>query len=240
MTPCLTITPLLAWCTGTAPSQHGQCKYQDCYQHHLSSHSFSPTPPGSVLPDHLRIEGSPLSERSSGDGGSDGEAGHYATVGRRMRSEAIYSSMRRPDGESDNDPYASIRLKREPDETNYESVGSEEQLYETLRQQENEKSISSEASSVSQVTVRQASTQPCQANMADLYARVDMNKKRNRTSDSSLSPTSDTTAEVQDEARLSMSGTPLTPPRSVIGGGERMSPVTPVPAPRRKDEAVDP
>lgn len=208
------------------------------YRHSSLSAWPVPTPPGSVLPDHLRIEGSPLSERSSGDGGSDGEAGHYATVGRRMRSEAIYSSMRRPDGESDNDPYASIRLKREPDETNYESVGSEEQLYETLRQKENEKSISSETSSVSQVTVRQA-TQPCQANMADLYARVDMNKKRNRTSDSSLSPTSDTTAEVQDEAGLSMSGTPLTPPRSVIGGSERMS-GTPVPAPRRKDEAVDP
>ena len=179
-----------------------------------------------------------MSERSSGDGGSDGEAGHYATVGRRIRSEAIYSSMRRPDGESDNDPYASIRLKREPDETNYESVGSEEQLYETLRQQENEKSISSEASSVSQVTVRQATTQPCQANMADLYARVDMNKKRNRTSDSSLSPTSDTTAEVQDEAGLSMSGTPLIPPRSVMRGGDRMS-GTPVPPPRRKEETVD-
>lgn len=133
-----------------------------------------------------------MSERSSGDGGSDKETGHYATVGRRMRCEEIYSSMRRPDGKSDYDPYSSIRLRREPDEVNYESVGSEEQLYETLHKQENEKSISSEASSVSQATVRRASTEPSQANMADLYARVDMNKKRNRNSDSSLSPTPDT------------------------------------------------
>ena len=115
--------------------------------------------------------------------------GHYATVGRRIRCEDIYSEVRRPDGSSDYDPYSSMRVRREPEDTNYETVESDEQLYETLHKQENEKSISSEASSTSQATVRRASTEPLQSNMADLYARVDMNKKKKRNSDGSLSPT---------------------------------------------------
>ena len=162
-----------------------------------------------------------MSERSSGDGGSDGDTGHYATVGRRVRGEAIYSSMRRPGGESDYDPYASIRIRRGQEETNYESLGGEDQLYETLSKQENEKSISSEASSVSQATVMQASMQPSQADMVDLYARVDMNKKRNRNSDSSLSPMSEAMKEVNYEAELKMSEPPVAAPRSLLGVRER-------------------
>jgi len=162
-----------------------------------------------------------MSERSSGDGGSDGDTGHYATVGRRVRGEAIYSSMRRPDGESDYDPYASIRIQRGHEETNYESLGGEDQLYETLSKQENEKSISSEASSVSQATVMLASMQPSQADMVDLYARVDMNKKRNRNSDSSLSPMSEGMKEVNYEAELKMSKPPVAAPRGLLGVRER-------------------
>ena len=93
----------------------------------------------------------------------------------------------------------SIRIRRGQEETNYESLGGEDQLYETLSKQENEKSISSEASSVSQATVMQISIQPSQADMVDLYARVDMNKKRNRNSDSSLSPMSEGMKEVNYE-----------------------------------------
>ena len=131
MTPCWTTTLPWTWPTTMGPCPPGQCKYQDCQHHHLSPHCYRQTPPGSVLAirsplpaDHL-VQGSPMSERSSGDGGSDGDTGHYATVGRRVRGEvrgeAIYSSMRRPGGESDYDPYASIRIRRGQEETNYES-----------------------------------------------------------------------------------------------------------------------
>jgi len=190
----------------------------DIYQNStLSTFSLQPgsTPPGSVLgirspplgPSyyHMRLAGtvlagdrSPMSERSSGDGGSDMEGigvSHYATIGRRKRNDDIYSSMRRPDGESDDDPYAPLKLPHDED--------INEQLYETLRRQEagdtycvqeQEMSISSEtpSSPCSQNTVRLASNENSQINMADLYARVDINKKnRNRGScDSSCtSPT---------------------------------------------------
>ena len=131
-----------------------------------------PSPPGSI------------SERSSGDGGSDCEAAHYATVGRRVRSEAIYSSMRRPDGEADYDPYSSIRSTRE------------EVLYETLQKYEPaECMVSSEASSVSQDTVMQA-------DITELYARVDINKKKKRNSDSSASPVTETPVPVPAPRRI--------------------------------------
>ena len=88
-----------------------------------------------------------------------------------MKCEDMYCLMRTPDGESKD---------------------SDEQMYQTLSRQENEKSISSEASSASQATVRMASMENTQANMDNLYARVDMNKKKKRNSDESLSHTQDT------------------------------------------------
>ena len=112
-------------------------------------------------------------------------------------------------------------VRRGQEETNYESLGGEDQLYETLSKQENEKSISSEASSVSQATVMLASMQPSQADMVDLYARVDMNKKRNRNSDSSLSPMSEAMKEVNYEGDLIRSDKPVAAPRSLLGVRER-------------------
>ena len=67
----------------------------------------------------------------------------------------------------------------------------------------------------------QVSMQPSQADMVDLYARVDMNKKRNRNSDSSLSPMSEAMKEMNYEAELKMSGPPVPAPRSLIGVRER-------------------
>jgi len=183
--------------------------------HHLSEQPYSPTPTGSVVgvrsphPADSRGDRSPRSERECGDGGSDKEmghyaavnqwvgdseggsdmdSGHYATVGRRMRLDGIYSSMRRPDGESEDDPYSSVMVRRELDEAHSDS---DDQLYETLQRNENEKSVSSEASSTSQATVRLASTEYNRGHVGDLYARVDMNKKKKRNSDGSLSPTCD-------------------------------------------------
>jgi len=148
------------------------------------------SPPGSVLGD------SPSSVRSAGDGGS----GHYATVGpSRLRGEALYSSLRRPDGQSD-----------------YEG---EEQHYACLEPTEG--AISSEASSQatsSQATIIQAT---------DLYARVDWNKKKKRNSDSSSSPTTDTPVPVPDPTPVTPVSAPCTespvpaPRRMVVGGRGR-------------------
>merc|ERR1719471_818975 len=152
-----------------------------------------------------------MSERSSGDGGSDGEAGHYATVGRRMRNEGVYSSLRRPDGgnTSEYDPYASIR------ETRRGSEGSE-RVYETISRGGGQENVSSETSSVSQVTVRQMPSAVAAetVNMSDLYARVDMNKKKQgRNSDSSdvSSPLSDYVNDVI----VAPAGPPVPAPRKV-------------------------
>ena len=147
---------------------------------------YSRLNPGSVLAirsplsDLHIMKGSPMSERSSGDGGSDnGETGHYATVGRKMRIEGLYSSPRRPDGGNitDNgeyDPYSSIHRRG--------SEGSSERVYETIhRHHHNENNVSSETSSVSQVTVRQVN-EIAGLNMSELYARVDLNKKKARNS----------------------------------------------------------
>jgi len=172
--------------------------------HHLPAQLYSQTPPVSVV--GVGGDRSPRCERECGDGGSDKEghyaalgrwtgfseggsdtdSGHYATVGRRVRSDEIYSSMRKPDGESDDDPYSSVMIIREPEEIHSDS---DDQLYETLRRQDNETSVSSEASSTSQATVRLASSEHSRGHMGDLYARVDMNKKKKRDSDGSFSPT---------------------------------------------------
>ena len=117
-------------------------------------------------------------------------------MGRRLRSEAIYSSMRRPDGEPDYDPYSSIRSTRG------------EQLYETLHKPDPaECVVSSEASSVSQDTVMQA-------DISELYARVDINKKKKRNSDSSGSPSTETPVPVQYNTETAV---PVPAPRRIMG-----------------------
>ena len=131
-----------------------------------------------------------MSERSSGDGGSEGGCGHYATVSRRIRGEGIYSSLKKPYEGSEYDPYSSIRSRGVGDDGNndrekqqlYQSVEEHsdnddecDQVYEAVNPSENEVSVSSETSDGSQTTV-------LQANMADLYAKVDRDKKKNRNS----------------------------------------------------------
>ena len=148
----------------------GVIVYDDLRHPHLVE-----TDPGSILairsPVTMESE-----ERSSGDGGSD-KGGHYdklvagpqyATVGRRLRTEDIYTSLRRPDGESDQ---------------------SEEQFYEDISrntESERDKSLSSETSSLSQATVRLAKDTSNNSSTNNLYAKVDikMKKKVNQNSHS--------------------------------------------------------
>ena len=152
----------------------GVIVYDDLHHPHLVE-----TDPGSILairspgpPSSLAREKDRLSlseERSSGDGGSD-KGGHYdklvpgpqyATVGRRVRTEDIYTSLRRPDGESDE---------------------SEEQFYESInkaREEERDRSLSSEASSLSQATVRLARDAASNnSSTNNLYAKVDVKMKK--------------------------------------------------------------
>ena len=83
-------------------------------------------------------EDSPISERSSGDGGSDtGATGHYATV--KVKG-CIYGSLRIPDGES------------EHEKTYEEEIVIEDEEYET----------------------------------SELYAKVDISKKKSRVVDSRI------------------------------------------------------
>jgi len=198
------------------------------------------SPPGSVLgirsplPDTPGIHQarscdnkSPLSERSSGDGGSDRETcGHYATVGRlRKRSEDIYSSMRRPDGESDDDPYSSIRVRRDSgDSVRRESPSQASQ---------SPGQTSQSPSTTSQATVRLAQddgnevyskvelsrTSVVDPSLTELYARVDPAKKRKRDSGASnSSPDSDPQQSLN--ARISspvaFNPEPLSPTRALI------------------------
>jgi len=202
------------------------------YQATLSTFSLgSPpgirSPPGSVLgirsplPETPGIHQarscdnkSPLSERSSGDGGSDRETcGHYATVGRlRKRSEEIYSSMRRPDGESDDDPYSSIRVRRDSGDPSQH--GSPSQASQSPGQ------TSQSPSTTSQATVRLAREDGgemySKVDPTELYARVDPAKKRKR--DSGASSTSpDSPSDSQNiSSPVAFSPEPLSPTRALI------------------------
>merc|ERR1719219_2007120 len=149
----------------------GVIVYDDLHHPHLVE-----TDPGSILairspgPSSLAREKDRLSlseERSSGDGGSD-KGGHYdklvpgpqyATVGRRVRTEDIYTSLRRPDGESDE---------------------SEEQFYDEINKnrEDKDRSLSSEASSLSQATVRLARDVSNNSSTNNLYAKVDVKMKK--------------------------------------------------------------
>ena len=141
----------------------GVIVYDDLRHPHLVE-----TDPGSILA--IRSPGTAMEgeERSSGDGGSD-KGGHYdklvtgpqyATVGRRLRTEDIYTSLRRPDGECDQ---------------------TEEQFYEDISkntESERDRSLSSEASSLSQATVRLARDNSNNSSTNNLYAKVDVKMKK--------------------------------------------------------------
>ena len=166
----------------------GVVVYDDLHHPHLDE-----TDPGSILairspgpPSSLAREKDRLSlseERSSGDGGSDkGGQYHYdkplpgpqyATVGRRVRAEDIYTSLRRPDGESDE---------------------SEEQFYESInksREEDRDRSLSSEASSLSQATVRLARDASNNSSTNNLYAKVDVKMKKKVNNQNITSPVED-------------------------------------------------
>ena len=148
------------------------------------------TDPGSILAIRSPVASSTLArekdrlslseERSSGDGGSD-QGGHYdkllpgpqyATVGRRARTEDIYTSLRRPDGESDE---------------------SEEQFYESINKnrEDRDRSLSSEASSLSQATVRLARDASNNSSTNNLYAKVDVKMKKKVNNQNITSPVED-------------------------------------------------
>ena len=140
----------------------GVIVYDDLRHPHLVE-----TDPGSILAirSPVTMEGE---ERSSGDGGSDKGCHYdklvpgpqYATVGRRLRTEDIYSSLRRPDGECDT---------------------AEEQFYEDIgknTETERDRSLSSEASSLSQATVRLARDNSNNSSTNNLYAKVDVKMKK--------------------------------------------------------------
>ena len=159
----------------------GVVVYDDLHHPHLVE-----TDPGSILAirspgQHREKDRLSLSEeRSSGDGGSE-KGGHYdklvpgpqyATVGRRVRTEDIYTSLRRPDGESDE---------------------SEEQFYESINKnrEERDRSLSSEASSLSQATVRLARDTSNNSSTNNLYAKVDVKMKKKLNNQNITSPVED-------------------------------------------------
>jgi len=128
-----------------------------------------------VLFTSVPCENSPMSERSSGL-----EYDPYSSI----RSRGVGD-----DGDTDSDKQQLYQSVEEHSDNDDEC----DQVYEAVNPIENEVSVSSETSDGSQTTV-------LQANMADLYAKVDRDKKKNR--NSVLSPVGVIEGEGEEKFRV--------------------------------------